>query len=111
MSENNEVKGINRYYTRKDDKIYHEKHGLRFEVKRVFIIAQTDDEYFEIGFTFYRRANKWQRELRVCLDVYAQLKPFDDVLKSMSENQSGGRLNDPDRFCAYLEVYEIDELY
>jgi len=111
MSENKKTKKINRHYIKRDDKIYHEKHGLRIEVKRVFIIAQTDEEHFEIGFSFYRQANQWKRELRVDSDVYAQLKPFEDVLKSMSENQSEGRLNNPDQFCAYLEIYEINELY
>ncbi len=111
MSENNEVKEINRHYIRRNEKIYHEDYGLFFGVERVFIIAQTDEDHFEIGFTFYRRANQWQRELRVDSDVYAQLKHFDDVLKSMSENKIGGRLNDPDHFCAYLEVYQIDDLY
>ena len=109
MSENNV---LDCHYVKRDDKIYHEETGIYFNVKRVFLIAQSDDNHFEIGFLFYRRANQWHRELRVDSDVYAQLVPFMELLQSLSNNQQDNIFNDPDKFCDFIsDVFQIHELY
>jgi len=109
MSEENE---INYHYVRREAKIYHEETGLHFDVKRVFLIAQTDDDHFEIGFTFYRRANQWQRELRVDSDVYVQLVPFLELMQSLSNHEINKCFNHPDKFCDFItDVFQIHELY
>lgn len=99
-------------YVRRQEKIFHETLGIQYDVQRVFMTASTEDDHVEIGFTFYRRANQWVRELNVETDVYAQLMPFMEVLSSLSTNHQRGDFNNPDKFCEFIsDVFHIKELY
>ena len=107
MPENNE---INTYYIRRKEAVYHAKSGIQHNIERVFLIAQTKDDHFEIGFEFFRRAGQWQRKMCVELELFTQLKPFLALLECISNNCKDNTLNNPDRFCDFVsDVFQVYE--